>query len=333
MIMFIWLLVFIASMFGLVKGADWLLEGAEKIGLALGLSPFVVGVVLIGFGTSLPELVSSLAAVGKGVTEVVVANAVGSNIANILLVVGVISLVDRKLFIKKNLIDLDLPLLAASTAVFLGVALDKSISWGEAVILLIGAVIYTTYSLTTKEQSTPEEEVEEAFLTRVMKKKAFAWFRKDKFNKPGYEAKDVIFMVLGVAALSVGAHYAIESVVRLAPLIGLSVGSITLIAIAFGTSLPELFVSVSAAKKQKAELAIGNIIGSCVFNLFIVVGSSAMITPLTIDSTTFVIAFPTLVIATILFVITGISRRIYAWEGLLFLLLYLVFIGKVTGII
>ena len=110
-----WIIVFIISLAVLVKGADWLLGSAEKIGLAAGLSPVIVGVVIVGLGTSFPELISSLVAVFKGVTEIVAANAIGSNIANILLVVGISSVVGGRLAVTKNLIDLDLPLLAIST--------------------------------------------------------------------------------------------------------------------------------------------------------------------------------------------------------------------------
>lgn len=117
-----WIIIFIVSLAILVKGADLLLGSAEKIGLAVGLSPFVVGVVIVGLGTSFPEIISSFIAVLKNVTEIVPANAIGSNIANILLVVGLSAVVGGRLAVTKNLIDLDLPLLAISTVLFLGVA-------------------------------------------------------------------------------------------------------------------------------------------------------------------------------------------------------------------
>src|SRR3989344_1847947 len=110
-----WIIIFIVSLGALVKGADWLIKSSEKIGLALGLSPFIVGVTIVGVGTSFPELISSFVATMKGVTDVVAANAVGSNIANILLIVGISAIVGRRLVVTKSLIDLDLPLLAIST--------------------------------------------------------------------------------------------------------------------------------------------------------------------------------------------------------------------------
>lgn len=115
-----WIVIFLASLVALVKGADWLLESSEKIGLSLGLSPFIIGVTIVGLGTSFPELISSLFAVFQGITEFVPANAIGSNIANILLVVGVSAVIGGRLVVTKSLIDLDLPLLAISTILFFG---------------------------------------------------------------------------------------------------------------------------------------------------------------------------------------------------------------------
>ena len=137
----IWVIIFIVSLVAVVKGADWLLASAEKIGLAAGLSPFIIGVTIVAIGTSLPELVSAIVAVLKGATEIVTANAVGSNIANILLIVGLSAVVAKRLVVTKSLIDLDLPLLAISTVLFIGMAWDQQISLAEAVLLIITYII------------------------------------------------------------------------------------------------------------------------------------------------------------------------------------------------
>src|SRR3989338_7586244 len=152
-----WIIVFIISLAALVKGADWLIASAEKIGLALGLSPFIVGATIVGVGTSFPELVSSFVAVLKGVPEVAAANAVGSNIANILLIVGFSALVGRKLIVTKSLIDLDLPLLAIGTVLLIGILWDGAITFGEAVLLMITYGVYLLYTMLHKESAdTPE---------------------------------------------------------------------------------------------------------------------------------------------------------------------------------
>ncbi|MDA2922892.1 hypothetical protein MYX07_06545 [Patescibacteria group bacterium AH-259-L07] len=143
----LWITIFVVSVAVLVKGADWLLGSAEKIGLSIGLSPFIVGVVIVGLGTSFPEIISSFAAMLKDVTEIVPANAIGSNIANILLIVGLSAVIGGRLTVSKNLIDLDLPLLAVSTALFLGIAWDRQIVIGESILLLFLFVIYLIYTI------------------------------------------------------------------------------------------------------------------------------------------------------------------------------------------
>lgn len=147
MLLIFWILIFVGALALLVKGADWLLDSAEKIGLAAGLSPFIIGVTIVGLGTSFPELVSGLFAVADGATEIVAANAIGSNLANILLIVGIAAIVGRRLVVTKNLIDLDLPLLAISTVLIIGVLWDKQIVVGEAVLLLIAYGVYFVYTL------------------------------------------------------------------------------------------------------------------------------------------------------------------------------------------
>ncbi|MDQ5919771.1 MAG: cation:H+ antiporter, partial [Patescibacteria group bacterium] len=146
----LWILVFCVSLAVLVKGADWLIASAERIGLALGLSPFIIGITIVGVGTSFPELVSSLAAVWQGVPEVVAANAIGSNIANILLIVGISALVGKRLVVTKDLIDLDLPLLAISMVLVLGSVWDGVVTLGESLLLLLAYSIYLVYTVVHK---------------------------------------------------------------------------------------------------------------------------------------------------------------------------------------
>ena len=174
----IWIIVFIVSLAVLVKSAGWLLSGAERIGLAIGLSPFIVGVTIVGLGTSLPELISSFIAVFEGVPEIVVANAVGSNIANILLVVGLSTVIGRRLVVTKNLIDLDLPLLAIGTTLMIGVAWDREVTFLESVILLITYGVYFAYTILHRDDVKTEEDTElavfikknSAYISKVSKK-------------------------------------------------------------------------------------------------------------------------------------------------------------------
>ena len=306
----IWILVFIGALIILIMGADWLLDAAEKIGLRMGLSSFVVGVLIVGLGTSLPELISSLAAVLKEVPEVVVANAVGSNIANILLVIGLSALVTKRLTVSKNLIDSELPMLAISTSIFLSVVYDKVVTSGEAFFLIAAYFIYIFYTIYSGEGDES--------------KSAFSFGRPDKVMM-----LDAGKLIIGVVGLLVGAKYLIDAVVEISILTDIAPGIISITAIAFGTSLPEIIVSMRAALAGKTEVAVGNIFGSNAFNALMVVGIPGIITSshfLPIDEKTFVYGVPAMALATFIFIISGISKTIYRWEGMMFLLFYALFI-------
>ena len=305
-----WIIVFIVSLAVMVKGADWLIASSEKIGLSFGLSPFIVGVTIVGLGTSFPELVSSIVAVMQGVTEIVTANAVGSNIANILLVVGVAAVVGRRLTVTKNLIDLDLPLLAIGTVLLIGVAFDGQVTLGESILLVATYGIYLLYTIIHTEE---EEEGAK---------------KKKKVKRPKISAKDIILLIVGIAGLVLGAKYLIDSLVNLSTMLNVATGVIAITAVAIGTSLPELLVSVKAARAGKPEVALGNIFGSNIFNAFMVIGLPGLVGTLAIDNMTLMIGIPTMALATLLFVISGISRRIHMWEGAFYLSLYVLFIAK-----
>lgn len=312
----IWILIFVASLYVLVKGADWFLISAEKIGLSFGLSPFIVGVTIVAMGTSFPELFTAIAAGMKGVTEVIPANAIGSNIANILLVVGIASVVGGKLVVSKNLIDIELPLLSIGTVILLGVIWP----WrGEAVVVtrpesMLLVLTYLGYLLYTVIHKEPgEEEASGSLTSRVT-------------------GKDWLILMGGVICLTLGAKFLVDSVIEISEMLGVAVGVVSIIAVAIGTSLPELVVSVKAALNDKSEIAIGNIFGSNAFNSFMVIGIPGIFTTVQLDDPTFMIGLPVMVMATFLFVISGISKRIHSWEGIFFLSLYVLFVAKILNI-
>ena len=320
----LWSLIFVISLILLVKSADWLIESSEKIGLAFKISPFVIGVTIVAFGTSFPELASSIAAVMKGATEIVVANVVGSNIANIFLIVGLSVVVARHIVVKRNLIDLDAPLLITATLIFLFFAWDKEIVLWEGIILIIAFASYILYTFFRKRETRTNEVLNEKEAAIEKDEKEFA---SQKLN-----FKVFFFLILGITGLAVGANYTIESILEISYILGISASLIAITAVAIGTSLPELVVSVRACSKKKYEVALGNIFGSNVFNLLLVVGVPALIGPLKIDNLTFEIGLPFLIIATLLFVISCISRKIHLWEGLTYLLIYALFLTKLFGL-
>jgi len=328
-----WGLVFIVSLALLVKGADWLVESSEKIGKALKISPFIIGVTIVALGTSLPELVSSLAAVFKDASEIVTANVIGSNIANILLIVGFSALATKSfLAVRRSLIDIDLPLLAAVTVLFGFILRDGQITRLEGLLLLLAFLVYLLYTFsqrgTGEGRFLPEElptgEIAEVLPSRIERRKVKTPIEKLNF-------KVFFFLILGIIFLAVGANYLIDSVLKLAEILKIGVSVIAIFAVAVGTSLPELVVSVRAAAQKKYEIALGNIFGSNIFNALVVIGIPSLIKPLLVDNVTFQIGFPFMVVATILLIISGITRRISIWEGAMFLLIYLLFVVKLFG--
>jgi len=313
MTLFFWIGVFIISLAILIKAADIFTDSASKLGTILGLSQFIIGVTIVSVGTSLPELASSISAVLKGVTDMVAGNVVGSNIANILLVVGLATIFSKKgrLQVTRNLINLDLPLLAGSGIILMLMFLwDGQVTFGEGIIALLGYAVYLHYTLKYKEK----EE------------------KKEKVKKEKLDIKIILGLVLGAIFIYYGANYAIESVIKISEILNIGTAVIALSAVAIGTSLPEIFVSVSAARKGQDEIALGNIFGSNLFNGFVVLGIPALIKTLDVTPAVLSIAVPFFIAATLLYVISGITRKIYKWEGAMYLLIYILFIVKLFNL-
>ncbi len=333
----IWIIIFAVALIALVKGADWLLSSSEKIGLAMGMSPFVVGILIVGIGTSFPELISSLVSIFKGASEIVTANAVGSNLANILLVVGIASIIGRKLIVTKSLINLDIPLLAASTALLFGMAIDGKITLLESVLLLVSYLIYLLYTILYKEEGSEfiknGENGEEIEKIPSRKERREEITKKAISKRPKLHIKDFIFLILGIAGVALGAKYLIDAVIEISAILNIGASVIAITAVAIGTSLPELLVSIKAVLKNKSELAIGNVFGSNVFNALAVVGIPGIFKTLSVDAPTLSIGLPIMAVATTLFVISGISRKIHIWEGAFYLCFYVFFIGKLFNIL
>ncbi len=328
-----WIIIFVVSLFMLVKSADWLIGSAEKIGLAVGLSPFIIGVTVVSLGTSFPEVVASMMATFRGVMDMAVANAVGSNVANILLVVGISAVIGYRLTFSQSLIDLELPLLAIGTVLFIGIAWNGQITFWEAMLMLITYIVYLLHTVLYKDrESEKTDEIKEALPGRPERRgQVIPSQIEEKAKKPKLRTRDFLFLIGGMVGLGVGSHYLIDSLIELSLLMGVATGVIAATAVAFGTSLPELMVSVKAAFQKKPEVALGNIFGSNVFNALVVVGLPGLFRTLEVDTQTLAIGLPIMGAATLLFVISGISRRIHIWEGAFYLSLYIFFIAKLFG--
>ena len=257
-------IVFIVAMSALIYGANHVIVESERIALHFNISSFVIGATLIALGTSLPEMAASVTASGMGQTDMAVANVIGSVTFNIALVLGIIFLFFQNIMPKRDLFQTDSAWSLFPLLVVLIMAYDGAISFFDGILLLILMIGYLLFL--SRDAKTLEAEVD-TDLTR----EKFQWL------------KTTILLFIGFFLIIVGAHYTIESASAIAISIGVSQWVISLILIAFGTSLPELVVSIIAAKKNNADMVIGNIIGSNVANLTIVLGSAALVHPLYID--------------------------------------------------
>ena len=290
-----WCSVLAIALFALVRGADTFIVGAKQMGSSLGMSKFAIGVLIVGFGTSLPELASSIAASLEGQTPIVVANAVGSNITNILLVVGILAAFGGRIIIKRDLIKTELPIFFISTVHFLAVIHDGFIDRVEA-LLLLGTFSAIEFTHTGR--------------------------------RPYLQVRSLSFIILVLIAVLIGATYTVDMVVNIATLLSVPLGLVSIAAIALGTSLPELFVSIQAIKSGEAELAIGNIFGSNAFNILVVIGVSAMIEPLSADSVVMDLGIGVLLAAYAFFFVNGLSRQGVRWDGMMMLLFFAFFMIK-----
>ena len=308
---FIWLLVFVVSLTVLVKASDYFVEGAEAVGLSFGMPHFVIGVVIVGFGTSLPELVSSIFAVLHGTSEIVIGNVLGSNITNIFLVLGIAAVGSTEFRFNHNLLRVDLPIFLGATILVALTVTDGEFSVGEAVFCLIGLIIYM-FSALQAEQNIAYEEEENETTTRVS-----AWVK----------------LLASPVLIFVGAKYTVDAVVELSEILGIGAEIIAMSAIALGTSLPEVFVTLGAVRKGKPEMAIGNIMGSNAFNAFAVLGIPRLIGPLVIPASVIDYSLPVFFVAALLFVIVTVDEKVNRWEGWLMLMFYLFFVSRLFQLV
>jgi len=309
--MILWTVYLTIALFVLVRGADTFVNGATKIGAYFGLSKFAIGVFIVGFGTSLPELASSLAGVLSGAPELVLANVVGSNITNILLIVGVLASI-RAVKISQNLIQTELPIFVIATVHFVASIYDGVIDRIEALLLLATFAAYVWYLFNESKEELVGDDVP---------------------VKPKSISTPVAFSLLGMGAVLVGAHYTVEMAVNLAGGLSIPIGLVSIAAIAIGTSLPELFVTLQAARSGESEMAIGNIFGSNAFNILLVAGIPGLFAALPADAVVMELGLPILVAASFILFVSGLARQVMRWEGIMLLIFFVFFLVKLYAFI
>jgi len=281
--------IFILAMAGLIFGADFIINQSERIALRLNISEFIIGSTLIALGTSLPEMAASMAASFDNKPELAIANAVGSNIMNITLVLAVIFIISKKFVSERDFFAKDSIWALLPILLFLIMSIDGTIGKFDAVLLFVLMIAYLIFLFQDASQEDVGE-IDEALKTN------FSWI------------KSIALLMVGFFMVVLGASFAIDSASNIAKLFGVSEWLIGVLVIAFGTSLPELIVSVTAALKGKIGMAIGNIIGSNLANTTMVIGGAAMINELSIQFSVYYYDLAVMTAATIMLIYITANR-------------------------
>ena len=296
----------------LVKGADLFVDGASGIAKKFGISELIIGLTIVAMGTSAPEAAVSIAAAAKGSAGISIGNVIGSNIMNIFIILGVVAAI-VPLKIERSTVRYEMPFTILVTAVFVLMGRDGLITRLDGAILWAGLLLYIAYLLRQAKQKPAEapaqaETAAEA-AAEVPAEAPSIW-------------KLIALTIAGLAVILVSGDYAVDAAVALAKIFNISDRVIGLTIVALGTSLPELVTSVTAALRGNADLAVGNVVGSCIFNLLFVLGTSALILPIPCAPNFLSDAYVA-VGATILLLIFGYTQmKIARWEGALLVACY-----------
>ncbi|HMS99336.1 MAG TPA: calcium/sodium antiporter [Saprospiraceae bacterium] len=300
----------------LIKGADFLVDGSASLAKKYNISNIVIGLTIVAFGTSTPELIVSLIASMNGNTEIAIGNVVGSNIVNIFFILGVSATI-YPLATKSNTIWKEIPMSLLAALLLWVMANDQLIDGAnssmlsriDGIVFLAFFIIFIYYTVGIAKSDTDDSpEIEIQNIT------------------PG---KSFLFIVLGLAGLIIGGKWIVDGAVALAKNLGLSESLIGLTIVAVGTSLPELAASAVAAYKKQTDIAIGNVVGSNIFNIFLILGISSLIKPLPFTSGSNIDVMVACLASIVLFVLLFVGKKhiIQKWQGLLMILIYLVYVG------
>lgn len=266
--MVVWIILIILGFILLIKGADFLVEGASNIAKKFHIPEIIIGLTIVSIGTSMPELFVSITSAIEGYPDMAVGNIVGSNIANLLLILGMSSII-RSIKFKRETRLIEIPMCLGISVLFVLLCnLGHDITRFDAGILIVLFILFIVYTIimAKKGEEFDKEDDDEKVVD------------KTKLSKS--TIKDVVFLILGAVLLKIGGDLTVNNAVEIAKHFGLSEKLISVTILAVGTSLPELVTSVSAAFKGKSDIAIGNILGSNIFNMLLIIGVSAMIKPI-----------------------------------------------------
>ena len=307
-------ILFILGFIFLIQGANFLVDGAASIARRFNISSIVIGLTIVAFGTSAPELIVNVFASTTGNAELAIGNILGSNIANILLILGISSLI-HPLVAKNSTVWKEIPM-SLLAAILLGVMVNDNFIDGDdpsglsridGIVFLGFFVIfmYYTFGIAKSDNSKEDNSIQSFTL-----------------------ARSVLFVVLGLIGLTLGGKWIVDGALTIAKLLHMSESVIGLTVVAVGTSLPELATSAIAAFKKQSDIAIGNVIGSNIFNIFWILGVSAIISPLPFQESSTVDILMTIMTSLLMFIVLFVGRRntIERWQGGILVSIYFIYI-------
>lgn len=303
----IWSLVLLAALAALIKGADIFVEQSAKVARVLGAPDVIIGVTLVALGTSLPELAASMASALSGAGEFAAGTVVGSNTANILFILGAAALAFRGFSFSLSLLSFDLPIMILVALVISLMLHGGAVDWPEGLILL---AMYGIYLFMVAGR-----QADEALPT------------EGKFK-----LSMIVWLVVGGAAVWLGADYTVTSAVKLTELLGL--GDTALLAItvvAVGSSLPELVVTLTAARKRYHDLSVGNVVGSNICNSTLVLGAPALVRPVPTSPVVDGVGIPFMLAASLIIYVLAQRGEVGRHAGLMMLLVFALYLGKIVG--
>ena len=307
-----------AGFAALIKGADYFVEGASGIAKILKIPAILIGLTIVAFGTSAPEAAVSISAALKGNNGIALGNVLGSNIFNISVIIGITAMI-FPLDVHKQTMRKEIPLTLLAGVALLIVSADGLLKDGQSLlldradgaILLLFFIVFVYYIIEAALNSKDKQE---------------HYLDEDAKETPKL-SKNVLYTIGGLAGILIGGNWVVNSSMEIATSFGISQSIIGLTIVAVGTSLPELITSVTAARKKNTDIAIGNIVGSNIFNIFFVLGVSAFINPIAIESKLMLELYMNIALTIVLLGFSRSHSKIVKWEGAVFILLYILYMA------
>ena len=301
--------IFIAGLIALVVGAELLVRGASRLALSLGISPLVVGLTIVAFGTSAPEIAVSVSAALEGRTDIAIGNVVGSNIFNVLFILGLSALI-TPLVVNAQIIRQEVPIMIGASLLLLAFGLDGRIGMMDAIILFALLVVYTVFLVVQSRRET--RATQDEYETEM----------EPKSQWDAHWAAQLALIAVGLVFLVLGSNWLVEAATSFAKAMGVSDLVIALTIVSAGTSMPEVATSIMAAVRKQRDIAVGNVIGSNTFNILGCLGLSGMVAPEGLGMAPALMAFDIwimLAVALACLPVFMTGREIARWEGAVFL--------------